>query len=98
MADSLKDTIDKSINFIVRNLGNVENPFKLAIVAYALQLAAHPLRSVFGTEPEPNPEPGFFCRTEPEPEPKNPRTRTEPEPISENRNRTQRTRVLLDSK
>jgi CD109 antigen len=44
MSNNHKNTIEKSINFIIKNLENVEDPFVLSIVAYALQLADHPLK------------------------------------------------------
>jgi CD109 antigen len=42
--DQHKNTVDKATDFISKNLENVEDPFVLAVVAYALQLADHPLK------------------------------------------------------
>lgn len=37
-----KNTIDKAVDYIVKNLDGLEDPYAIAISSYALHLAEHP--------------------------------------------------------
>lgn len=41
-----RNTINRAIDYLVRNLPGVEDPYALAICSYALHLAEHPERNV----------------------------------------------------
>lgn len=41
-----KNTINKGIDYIVRNLDGLEDPYAIAICSYALHLATHPSKNI----------------------------------------------------
>lgn len=41
-----RNTINKGIDYIVRNLNGLEDPYAIAICAYTLQLAQHPVADI----------------------------------------------------
>ena len=39
-----RNTINKAVDYLVRNIGGVEDPYAIAVTTYALHLALHPTK------------------------------------------------------